>query len=213
MQSICNQLLHESAEGRRDLWYLKFIWIERDPVLIAETDFGEHKSQPAVARWVPPMQNFTENPGCITSQLLASFAPGETTDKELEEQYAEEDYSTCCDAHDIENPKTANPNKRSPSSTRSHSTSSSDVLDVQIYLTGNAPPSSIPELPAGVRWGRPNIHELFLEMKQEAMDLGETKVAVCVSAPRKLMHLARQACVLYSDDDVRFDIHLESMAF
>lgn len=206
MQSICNQLLHESAEGRRDLRYLKFIWIERDPVLVAETDFAQQQMkrmhQSTAICW--DLQPICSNPELITSQLLASFAPIETTDEELEEQYAEDEYTSSCGAHDIENSKI--------SSRTMGSASSSDGLDVQIYLTGAADANNTADLPAGVRWGRPNIQELFQEMKQEAMALGETKVAVCVSAPRQLMNLARQASVMHSDDAVRFDLHFETMA-
>jgi hypothetical protein len=39
MQSICDQLLYERAKNRRELNSLQFIWIERDPVLMQESEF------------------------------------------------------------------------------------------------------------------------------------------------------------------------------
>ena len=38
MKSICNQLLHDHAKGRRSLESIKLIWTERDPVLMKNVD-------------------------------------------------------------------------------------------------------------------------------------------------------------------------------
>jgi hypothetical protein len=83
------------------------------------------------------------------------------------------------------------------------------VLDMRVYLTGDAPtPGTVPF----VRSGRPDIHALFEDMKREAVASGNRKVAVCVCAPPKLMSLCQRACVLYSDDKIRFDFHSEAMS-
>jgi hypothetical protein len=209
MQSIYDQLVHEASKHRRELRCLKFIWIERDPVLIAESDFDPHKEErrgpPTLVRWNSE-RSLAEDSGCLTSRLLAAFAPGKSTDVELDAAYSE-DFSgaTYLDRHAIEIPEPWSFSNTMPYS------QSKTVLDVQIYLTGEQTDAGCQQLP-GVRLGRPNIKKLFLEMKKQAIAVGERKVAVCVSAPRKLMNLARQACVLYSDDSVRFDLHFESMA-
>lgn len=44
MQSICDQLLYEKSKDRRRLNHLKFIWIERDPVLMHEAEFVQRTS-------------------------------------------------------------------------------------------------------------------------------------------------------------------------
>ena len=44
MQSICDQLLYEKSKDRRRLNHLKFIWIERDPILMQEAEFVRRTS-------------------------------------------------------------------------------------------------------------------------------------------------------------------------
>ena len=208
MQSIYDQLVHESSKQRRDLRYLKFIWIERDPVLIAESKFAQHveerMSLSTVMHW-DSEQSLMEDSGCLSSRLLAAFGPGKSTDEELEEEYSDDLSTPYDDRRDLETPESTSSSKKTTKAPK-------PIMDVQIYLTGVEPTAvDRSELPC-VRLGRPNIKELFLEMKKEAIAAGECKVAVCVSAPRKLMELARQACILYSDENVRFDLHFESMA-
>jgi hypothetical protein len=43
MQSICDQLLFEKSSGQRELRNLKFVWIERDPILVQEVNFIKSK--------------------------------------------------------------------------------------------------------------------------------------------------------------------------
>ena len=210
MQSIYDQLVHEASHHGRDLRCLKFIWIERDPVLISERDLARHqeaRQDPSpVVHW-DSERSLAQESGCLSSRLLAAFPPGMSTDVELNEEYSQ-DFSSSMypDQEDLELPDPLDFSKNTMPSSQV-----ATVLDVQIYLTGKQTTPDCLSLP-GVRLGRPNIKQLFLELKKQALAVGECKVAVCVSAPRKLMTLARQACVLYSDDSVRFDLHFESMA-
>jgi hypothetical protein len=84
------------------------------------------------------------------------------------------------------------------------------VLDLQIYLTSKKP--GIENIP-NARFGRPDVKKLFLEMKRDAIDSGETYVAVCVSAPKALTDKCREACRRYSDNRVQFDFHTEVMSY
>ncbi len=65
-----------------------------------------------------------------------------------------------------------------------------------------------------VKIGRPNIDEIFTQMKKAAMDKGETHVAVCVCRPSSLVDSCREASRQYSDglckDGVTFDFHEET---
>jgi len=57
--------------------------------------------------------------------------------------------------------------------------------------------------------GRPNFKKSFENMKEEAIRMGEKKIAVCVCAPAVLVTLCKQACAEHSDHQVRFDFHSE----
>jgi hypothetical protein len=56
---------------------------------------------------------------------------------------------------------------------------------------------------------RPDIKMIFLKMRKEATLREEKRVAVCVSAPTRLVNITREACVKYSNRHVRFDFHSE----
>ncbi|KAL7555583.1 hypothetical protein ACA910_016191 [Epithemia clementina (nom. ined.)] len=104
-------------------------------------------------------------------------------------------------------------NSCSEKNSAAESTSDSDILDVEIYLTSKELAKSLDRtmsLPVGVHVGRPDLASRFLAMRQEAIDLGETTVAVCVCGPQRITALCRRACIQLSDDTVRFDCHIES---
>lgn len=173
----------------------------------------------------------------IASLLLSLVPPGRTTDKELDAMYDSGEISMEDEGNaNATNPKKNEPNqpsnepstveKRRPSLVLDDETSFAEnnhswlmesapvveslaqVLDMQIYLTGDAPTTgSVPY----ARYGRPDIKGIFLEMKQEAIDAGDRLVAVCVSAPSQVAEVCRKACIVYSDDKVRFDFHSEVM--
>merc|ERR1712084_188508 len=62
-----------------------------------------------------------------------------------------------------------------------------NVLDLHIHLTAKDVQRN--ETVPFIRRGRPDIKQLFLDMKAEAIAQGEKRVAVCVCAPQKLSEL------------------------
>lgn len=87
--------------------------------------------------------------------------------------------------------------------------SSSDPLDLQVYLTArNKVDPALVDLPF-INRGRPDIKQLFRKMRDEAIENKESRVAVCVCAPKVLVNMCQKACVKYSDRRVRFDFHFE----
>lgn len=86
------------------------------------------------------------------------------------------------------------------------SASEEEVLDLQVYLTARGVATQ--HLPF-VHRGRPDIKELFRNMRLEAIQKGEHRVAVCVCAPKRLVTICQKACTKYSDRKVRFDFHYE----
>jgi hypothetical protein len=277
MQSICDQLLYEQAKNKRSLNRLKFLWTERDPVLMQEAAFVKRTSSMGSLRSIDLndslssgfSDNLDESEGKstplslernqesinkevtqilaeehsidIASHLLALVPPGKTTDRELDVLYDSGDL--CMDEESIsvesseDNTHVAYPrglaageissSKRSPISVIDDETSFADnaspwmveapaaqeslakVLSMEIYLTGDSP--LLQNIPFA-KVGRPDIKKIFSEMKQDAIASGDKRVAVCVSAPPKLMTMCRKACVVYSDDRVRFDFHGESIS-
>jgi hypothetical protein len=91
----------------------------------------------------------------------------------------------------------------------------SSPLDLQVYVTSKNLSQStkqrLAQMPF-VMFGRPNISKLFYEAKQEAIEGGERRVAVCLCAPPRLVQLCRDACAKYSDGQVAFDIHCEEFS-
>jgi len=81
-------------------------------------------------------------------------------------------------------------------------------LDLQVYLTGQRKYQSDDEL-SFINTGRPDIKQLFLKMKREALSKGERRIAVCTCAPQRVITICQKACVKYSDSQIRFDIHHE----
>lgn len=89
------------------------------------------------------------------------------------------------------------------------SSPSSNVLDLQVYLTArDEVDPALAALPF-VNRGRPDIKQLFQKMRDEAIEKKECYVAVCVCAPKVLVSMCQNACVKYSDNRVRFDFHFE----
>lgn len=224
MQSICDSLLNESSKNRRALNRIKFVWVERDPVLIQRREFVKCASSTQTAQSIEESSMSSESTksrsvlGVVhdhEAQPSISIAPQvlmlpatTTTDDELEIIYASSESlldqdDEMLDGSKFEDKAVCATSDPSPTKTKSGRL---EVLDIQVYLTSrNAHDLSF------ATHGRPNIKKLFLEMRQEAITSGDNRVAVCVSAPRKLTHLCRRACIVYSDNVVRFDFHAEPM--
>jgi predicted ferric reductase len=92
--------------------------------------------------------------------------------------------------------------------TQATDTVPTDVLDMQVYLTSKDPNSCFGNLPF-VHEGRPDIKSKFLQMREEAIAAGETRVAVCVCAPAAIVAICQKASIKFSNHQVRFDFHSE----
>lgn len=88
------------------------------------------------------------------------------------------------------------------------SSSLGDILDLQVFLTSNERNKRLSRLPF-VRFGRPNINQIFSQMRENALLNGEKRVAVYVCAPARLAQMCRKSCVKFLDDDIQFDFHVE----
>jgi len=84
-----------------------------------------------------------------------------------------------------------------------------DALDLQVYLTSRKDVDSATLNLPFVHKGRPDIKEIFRKMRDDAIDRGEERVAVCVCAPKIIVNMCHKACVKYSDRKVCFDFHFE----
>jgi len=82
-------------------------------------------------------------------------------------------------------------------------------LDLQVYLTARKDVNPAIENLPFVHRRRPDIKELFRKTRDEAIEKGECRVAVCVCAPKIIVDMCHTACVKYSDRKVCFDFHYE----
>lgn len=245
MQSICDQLLFEESKGYRNLKKIKFIWMDRDPVLMegvplvrcAAAQHDDHNAAETLPSAPSTTGESTEglhhsinDDACLFSQLFAILAPGHAVDEELDELYESldaamdyEDELMSLDGGKIPEDK-AN-EKESPTEDMETSTATDawpiheqqnskmdDILDLQLFaaksnVTDNECEATLPN----VKIGQPNLKELFLEMRAEAIAKNEKKVAVCICAPHKVAQLCQKACVIYSDSQMRFDFHSSGM--
>lgn len=89
-------------------------------------------------------------------------------------------------------------------------TEKNDVLKLDIYLTGK--PTDIEAHNGNITQGRPDLNKIFSEMKDAAVQQGETAVAVLVCGPISFIDHAREASRHWSDacGGVKFDFHEET---
>jgi hypothetical protein len=233
MQSICDQLLFEEARKRRNMKKIKFVWTDRDPVMMAEAPVVRRMSSVDLENlgdddeWADAESEasaYERNSANIFSQLVSLLPPGTSTDDDLDRFY--ESLSELMDqdadrlngsnltfeesgadldgmADDTSVADNNAPWDRDPACNKNLG----EILEMQLYHTGTESEFHIPY----ARRGRPDIKKILIEMKKEAKEKGEHRVAVCVCAPKKLSALCRKACIVYSDKDVCFDFHAESM--
>lgn len=91
----------------------------------------------------------------------------------------------------------------------SESKETGEMIELDCYLTAKEMKGSgLSGLPF-IRQSRPDMKRIFLEIRREAIRLGEKRVAICVCAPLRLVNITREACVKYSNRHVRFDFHSE----
>lgn len=84
-----------------------------------------------------------------------------------------------------------------------------DILKLEFYLTSKEMNDhDITNYPF-VNQGRPDMKEVFHAMRKEAKAKGESRVAVCVCAPLRLVEICKKSCVKCSNHEVKFDFHSE----
>ena len=89
MKSICNQLLHDHAKGRRTLESIKLVWTERDPVLMKNANIvTPYLAPPSSSGGQQQLVEEDAQSGLSLSSRLLSVAPVSiTTDAELALEY------------------------------------------------------------------------------------------------------------------------------
>ncbi len=232
MQSICDQLLFEEARKRRNMKRIKFVWTDRDPVMMTEAPVVRRMSSVDLEslgddEWADAESEtsaYERNSAHIFSQLVSLLPPGTSTDDDLDRFYESLSELMDQDADRLHNSNMTFEESGDDLDAMADDTSVADnnapwdrdpecnkslgeILEMQLYHTGAESEFHIPY----ARRGRPDIKKIFLEMKKEAKEKGEHRVAVCVCAPKKLSALCRKACIVYSDEAVCFDFHAESM--
>ncbi|KAL7570213.1 hypothetical protein ACA910_020640 [Epithemia clementina (nom. ined.)] len=254
MQSMFSELLHEHCSGLRSLKKLKFVWVQRDPELMVQSQVADVSTSIHIVeedkQYKIRQDKVTRNDFVsLASRILSNAPPSHETDEDLEDLYKSTELSLDVkkdgsnkDAEDgISTTKLEHPSREKSicidenlgeegaSTPRQENSdvkandliereeglsgaSFGDVVDIDIHLTGvdNDAQNSYSGLIPGLKKGRPNIVALFTEIRNVAIRLKEKRVAVCVCAPKCLSHLAREACIVLSDKEVRFDYHEET---
>jgi hypothetical protein len=213
MQSICKQLLFEESRGTRKLDLIKFIWIERDPLVVQKSDIFD-QSQRSLRKF-SQFDAMSHDNNSVMSEffniavdILISFPQANETEEDFEMNYRAtdselDDISGIFDDDEIVS--FSNPDElEDPVDTVE------DILDAQIYVTGER---GIDQNAKCLRKGRPDIKVLFQEMRHHAIEKGEKRVAVYICAPLKLTNLCQKAAIVFSDNKLRFDVHVESLGF
>ena len=244
MESIYDHLLSEVHAGRQDLRRIKFVWVERESTFAnqRETVLKEKAVQVSNTTLTTSFSGTTGNSigeeddsaGSIyikedvslsteqlSLQLLNLSSCGITEEEHYDsnkEALPDEDYDI---THDLEGGV-------------EKSLTGEDILDLEIYLTSTKPDEVLLFDPSRkhIKYGRPDIPEIFLRMKRDILieafaslsngnsgdlsvdntTVGEHRVAVCISAPQALTNACRKACIKYSDEIVKFDFHYETMS-
>ena len=102
------------------------------------------------------------------------------------------------------------PNKKKNLDQEEEQTGADDILDVELYLTHKKMTGhTFFHQHSGIHYGRPNVAASLATMKDHALQLGVSRVAVLVCGPKRIAHVCRKACIELSDSQVRFDYHEE----
>eukprot|EP00549_Striatella_unipunctata_P022548 CAMPEP_0118678828 /NCGR_PEP_ID=MMETSP0800-20121206/3439_1 /TAXON_ID=210618 ORGANISM="Striatella unipunctata, Strain CCMP2910" /NCGR_SAMPLE_ID=MMETSP0800 /ASSEMBLY_ACC=CAM_ASM_000638 /LENGTH=566 /DNA_ID=CAMNT_0006574735 /DNA_START=363 /DNA_END=2063 /DNA_ORIENTATION=+ len=235
MQSITHQLMYEHENCGRDLKKIWFVWSASDPLMMNGMEVVRRKSARdlELKNMHDDEQQSPHTPQLrhSWSGLLRSSRIGEIlltripmfrdTTKRIEEDLPLEEYLEDHQEEDSDLEGTSHTvrtgsdddcssNSVIKSKLRQSTTMFNDdheVLELKVFLTGQEPLGELDY--EFVSRGRPQMKDLFLEFRKLAIQLDERRVAVCVCAPKRLVEIARHACVKYSNESVRFDFHAE----
>lgn len=220
---------------RRKLERVRFVWTNNDPLILQSSTLARRSSITGCSNAAeattfnnPSISDFfsDSNTSSLFSHLIAILPPGNATEEDYDEFYEQLDAvmelnpeslssSSSCTATprsipynpDI-NETTTSVGSFDPWKIEAVSTTREnpdEILDLQLFVTGDA--NGFVLLP-NARTGHPNIRQIFVEMKQEAIGKKVKDVAVLVSGPRQLTDSCIRAAVAYSKDrKVIFDIH------
>ncbi len=206
---------------------------------VADTSVSLHNSRHAILEESQHSiaDDYDHNGASLASKILGMVPSGDETDQKLEELYpsyedltnydktmVEDDEDLTIDVEALgEDAKDDYPGKKlMPSEkfqmlpeepncyTQMEMGRLDKVLDIEIYLTQKEANASRTDHIPSVKVGRPELALLFIQMKEEAIRLGEKRVAVCVCGPKRVSSLCRKACIVLSDNTVRFDYHEEA---
>ena len=235
MQSMFSHMLHEQSTGVRILKKLKFVWIQRDPELMIQSQMATVSTSLHGSKMftVDTEEEEEEMDGTesdcmsLASRILTNVPPSTETDAELEALYtstpievSDTDHSGILPLHACStNPEDTRCCAESISNDEDGDEDPSteeidlegvlgNVVDIEIYMTKGIY-GRAPNVP-GLQMGRPDLAVMLTEMREEAIRLNEKRVAVCVCGPKRISYLSRKACIELSDDKVRFDYHEES---
>ena len=96
---------------------------------------------------------------------------------------------------------------------------SQEVMENYFHLTKERDASKFaeanihPEMQPDLKFGRPDLPQLFTKMKKYASEQGESRVAVLTCGPTSLVDSALKMCEQYSGGGVTFEFHKEVFEF
>mmetsp|Transcript_30583 Transcript_30583/g.56529 ORF Transcript_30583/g.56529 Transcript_30583/m.56529 type:complete len:220 (-) Transcript_30583:239-898(-) len=184
MQSIYNSLVHEKEAGR-ELKHLQFVWSVRQFDMFDMIEALRDNDGVAI----PPeeVSRLSFQPDLVLHKSM-TVLDGDNDEIDLVLQ-------TSVSVLDGDNDEM------------------NHILQTDFYLTGKKQSDADEiQLPSHIHLGRPNIDQIFDNMKKSAIRNGESHVAVCVCGPAPLVDACREASRQFSDtcQGVQFDFHEET---
>jgi len=215
-QSIGKQLLHSHRVQGRHLKQLRFVWAVRDhemvrdipPLLLDQEPQDDYSmASPDFQRMVERSEYFRGSG--TTSRSLPSSSSSSSSMKMHAFSQISSTFSLRDHAKDAITSSGKLTSLRRPA-----------VVQVDIYCTRNSEEvdteASQRSLPYNLYKERPNLDDIFATMKEDALALGETNVAVIGCGPPSLMLSLQEACREHSASivgchkgGVFFDLHKE----
>jgi hypothetical protein len=186
MKSICDHLLNESEDHQRKLRRIKFIWVERDPTFMEQSDLLLRRVS-TIQKDVSTndlttatsmedtddgtlMENATHAERLsvqllnLPSSVMVDDTVISSDDMLLDESLARNVSTPDVEATDVED---------SDNGVALLDDDDDDVLDMEIYLTSGNQPHLIDisnmTKNHNIRLGRPNLSEIFLAMKRDVI--------------------------------------------
>jgi len=237
MQSICHQLMHEADQGDRQLKKIWFVWASREPDVMENMDITKHGHKYKTSqsndscsftdelieesdfeKVEEEMQQDSNISPSISDEKLDVLGDMDVVqnhndvfvenDASLENEILKTDQTfledgTSCHVSIDKKMETTNSSAESCADEDS-------LLELDFFLTNKDVKDDMQGNLPFLNSGRPDLKELFENMRNEAIMMGEKRVAVCVCASKIFVDICRHACIKYSNQKVRFDFHSET---